>query len=265
MQLTRMKSIAVSLCIKSFERNRNNHKNERLKTKEKKWRTTEKSATAKDYPFTGLSIHVTRNGFNMFILHIYRIKVRNFFIICKFRNANKRKERKKKRREYGRRHAFVKVFTLRQPVYTCLFAYLICTKAFGILPPIDFAPFFLSLSFFLAILFRMNNIFSFFSYWFNAQCSVVVAVLPNSKQKFSHVSFCSVDFISLYCSAHRTGLHGCGGAGTLTVIPYHQFRFIFELWNSVCRYIIQYVTNYKKKSNTADESSLNNVHLIILI
>lgn len=169
----------------------------------------------------------------------------------------------KKRREYGRRHAFVKVFTLRQPVYTCLFAYLICTKAFGILPPIDFAPFFSVALFFPC--YSISHIFFFFSYWFNAQCSVVVAVLPNSKQKFSHVSFCSVDFISLYCSAHRTGLHGCGGAGTLTVIPYHQFRFIFELWNSVCRYIIQYVTNYKKKSNTADESSLNNVHLIILI
>lgn len=95
--------------------------------------------------------------------------------------------------------------------------------------PLTLLLFFLSLSFFLAILFRMNNIFSFFSYWFNAQCSVVVAVLPNSKQKFSHVSFCSVDFISLYCSAHRTGMHGCVGAGTLTVIPYHQFRFIFEL------------------------------------
>lgn len=171
MQLTRIKSIAVSLCIKSFERNRNNHKNERLKTKEKKkWRTTEKSATAKDYPFTGLSIHVTRNGFNMFILHIYRIKVRFFFIICKFRNANKRKERKKKRREYGRRHAFVKVFTLRQPVYTCLFAYLICTKAFGILPPIDFAPFFLSLSFFLAILFRIY----FFSFRIGSTHSAVL-------------------------------------------------------------------------------------------
>lgn len=95
--------------------------------------------------------------------------------------------------------------------------------------PLTLLLFFLSLSFFLAILFRMNNIF-FPSRIGSTQCSdVVVAVLPNSKLKFSHVSFCSVDFISLYCSAHRTGMHGCGGAGTLTVIPYHQFRFIFEL------------------------------------
>lgn len=207
--------------------------------RKKKWRTTEKSATAKDYPFTGLSIHVTRNGFNMFILHIYRIKVRIFFIICKFRNANKTKERKKKRREYGRRHAFVKVFTLRQPVYTCLFAYLICTKAFGILPPIDFAPFFS-----VALFFPCYSISHIFFFLFvlvqrTVQCCCSCVAEFKAKILTCFVLFRRFHFTVLFCTPYRLARlwwrrysHG----HTVSSVSFHiqTLKFRMQIYNTIC-------------------------------
>lgn len=209
--------------------------------RKKKWRTTEKSATAKDYPFTGLSIHVTRNGFNMFILHIYRIKVRNFFIICKFRNANKRKERKKSGGNMDVDTHLLKFLlcdSLFIPVYSLISS---ARRHLAFFLPLTLLLFFLSLSFFLAILFRMNNIFFFLLVLVQrtVQCCCSCVAKFKAKILTCFVLFRRFHFTVLFCTPYRHARlwwrrysHG----HTVSSVSFYirTLKFRMQIYNTIC-------------------------------
>lgn len=147
----------------------------------------------------------------------------------------------KKRREYGRRHAFVKVFTLRQPVYTCLFAYLICTKAFGILPPIDFAPFFSVALFFPCYSISHEQYFFFLLVLVQrtVQCCCSCVAKFKAKILTCFVLFRRFHFTVLFCTPYRHARlwwrrysHG----HTVSSVSFYirTLKFRMQIYNTIC-------------------------------